>query len=71
MLALAGVALGLLGALPATRLMESLLFGVSARDPGTFAAVPPIVLAAILAGCYIPARRATKLDPLKALSRSP
>ena len=69
MLALTGVALGLLGALPLTRLMESLLFGVSARDPGTFAAVPPIVLAAILAGCYIPARRATKLDPLEALRK--
>jgi putative ABC transport system permease protein len=68
-LAFAGVALGLAGAFALTRLMESLLFGVTSRDPLTFAAVPPIVLAAILAGCYIPARRATHLQPLDALRK--
>ena len=50
-----------------TRLMASLLFGVSARDLATFSLVPVIVLALILVGCYIPAYRATKLDPLEAL----
>jgi ABC-type antimicrobial peptide transport system permease subunit len=68
-LAFAGVAFGLAGAFGLTRLMESLLFGVTSRDPLTFAAVAPIVLAAILAGCYIPARRATSLDPLEALRK--
>lgn len=66
-LALAGVAVGLAGAFALTRLMASLLFGVSPRDFGTFSAVPAIVLVLILAGCYIPARRATKLDPVVAL----
>jgi putative ABC transport system permease protein len=68
-LALLGVALGLIGAVALTRLMESFLFGVSARDFATFAAVPVIALAAILGGCYIPARRAAKLDPLDALRK--
>jgi putative ABC transport system permease protein len=66
-LALAGVALGIVGALVLTQLMASLLFGVSARDWATFSFVPWIVLAMILAGCYIPARRAAKLDPVAAL----
>jgi putative ABC transport system permease protein len=66
-LALAGVVVGVAGAFGLTRLMESLLFGVSSRDLGTFSLVPVIVLALILVGCYIPAYRATKLDPLDAL----
>ena len=66
-LAVAGVVVGVAGAFGLTRLMESLLFGVSARDLGTFSLVPVIVLALILVGCYIPAYRATKLDPLDAL----
>ncbi len=66
-LAVAGVALGLIGAFALTRLMASLLFGVSPRDLVTFSIVPWIVLAMILAGCYIPARRAAKLDPVAAL----
>jgi predicted permease len=66
-LAVAGVVVGVAGAFGLTRLMESLLFGVSARDLGTFSLVPVIVLALILVGCYIPAYRATKLDPLEAL----
>ncbi len=66
-LALAGVGVGLIGAFALTRLMESLLFQVGARDFVTFTIVPPLVLALILAGCYVPARRATKLDPVVAL----
>jgi len=66
-LALAGVVLGLVGAVALTRVMASLLFGVSPTDAGTFCVVPLIVLLLILVGCYIPARRATKLDPVIAL----
>jgi putative ABC transport system permease protein len=66
-LALAGVVVGLIGAVGLTRLMASLLYGVSPRDWATFSIVPWIVLAMILAGCYVPARRAAKLDPVKAL----
>ena len=66
-LALIGVFVGILGALGLSRLMESLLFGVSARDLATFSLVPLIVLSLILIGCYVPAYRATKLDPLDAL----
>jgi putative ABC transport system permease protein len=66
-LALAGVVIGTVGALGLTQLMASLLFGVSARDWATFSVVPWIVLAMILAGCYFPARRAAKLDPVSAL----
>ena len=66
-LAVAGVTVGVIGAVALTRLMESLLFGVSPRDFTTFSFVPGIVLALILVGCYIPARRATRLDPLDAL----
>jgi putative ABC transport system permease protein len=66
-LALAGVFVGLIGAFGVTRLMESLLYQVGARDITTFAFVPPIALAMILLGCYIPARRAAQLDPVDAL----
>ena len=66
-LAVAGVIVGWVGAFALTRLMESLLFQVSARDFGTFSLVPLVVLAMILAGCYIPALRATRLDPVVAL----
>ena len=66
-IALIGVAAGLVGALALTRLMASLLYGVSPRDWATFSVVPWIVLAMILAGCYVPARRAARLDPVKAL----
>ncbi|HEY4563463.1 MAG TPA: ABC transporter permease, partial [Thermoanaerobaculia bacterium] len=66
-LALAGVALGLLGALALTRLLASLLYEVSATDPLTFAALALLLMAVSAIACYIPARRAARVDPLIAM----
>jgi putative ABC transport system permease protein len=66
-LVLAGVGLGLAGALALTRLLRALLFEVTPTDPITFAAVSLLLAAAALLACYIPARRAARIDPLAAL----
>ena len=67
LLAVAGLVLGFGGALALTRLLEALLFGVGARDPVTMAAVPVMLGCVALLACYIPARRASLLDPMAAL----
>jgi ABC-type antimicrobial peptide transport system permease subunit len=65
--AVAGLALGLLGAILLSRFLQSLLFGVGATDPATFTLVAIVLLAVASAACWIPARRATRVDPLIAL----
>ena len=68
-LALSGVALGAVAALVLTRLMVNLVFGVRTWDPGVFAAVACLLCVVALAAAYIPARRATRVNPLVALTR--
>jgi ABC-type antimicrobial peptide transport system permease subunit len=66
-LTMIGVALGVAGSLLLTRALVTLLYGVGARDPITMASVAAILSLVALAACYIPARRATKVDPMVAL----
>jgi ABC-type lipoprotein release transport system permease subunit len=66
-LAAAGVAIGLAAAVTLTGLMSSLLFGISPMDPVTYAAVPVVLVMAATLASYLPARRASMVDPVEAL----
>ena len=64
---LMGIGIGLAGALALTRLFKSLLVGVSATDAVSFAGTSALLVLVALAACYLPARRAARIDPLQAL----
>src|SRR5262249_54078549 len=66
-LAVAGIGIGVLASLAATRLVTSLLYGVSATDPLTFVLIAALLLFVAVLACLLPARRATKVDPMIAL----
>jgi putative ABC transport system permease protein len=66
-LTLIGIGVGLIGALTLTRVLSSLLFGVGSTDPATFTFIVLLLTFVSMIACYIPARRATRLDPLTAL----
>ncbi|MEY2493826.1 MAG: hypothetical protein QOJ45_318 [Verrucomicrobiota bacterium] len=67
-LTLIGVAVGVAGALGLAKVISSLLFGVPATDPATFLGIPLLLILVALIACYLPARRAARLDPIKALA---
>ena len=67
-LALAGIVIGVAGALLMARLMQSLLFEVSATDPSAFVVAMAVLVGAVLAACYSPARRALRVNPVAALT---
>jgi ABC-type antimicrobial peptide transport system permease subunit len=64
---LAGIGIGLVGAVAMSRVLESLLYDVQVRDPATFGVVACALAAVALAACYVPARRAARVDPIVAL----
>jgi putative ABC transport system permease protein len=66
-LSLTGLAAGVLGALWATRLLAGFLYGTSVNDPATFASVSALLAAVALLACYVPARRAMRVDPMVVL----
>ena len=66
-LVLGGIAIGLAGSLALSRFIESWLFGVSVTDPTTFAVISLLLVSVAFVGCYLPASRAAKVDPLTAL----
>lgn len=67
MMTMCGVAAGLVAAAVLTRYLQALLFGITPLDPATFIAAPALLIAVALLACYLPARRATSLDPIIAL----
>lgn len=68
MLTTIGTAIGLAGSLAVSRALSSLLFGIGAADPATFIGVPSMLFAVAWLACYLPARRARHLDPIRAIN---
>src|SRR2546430_644074 len=67
LLAIFGVVIGLAGALAVTRVLAKMLFGVTTTDPTTFVGVSALLIGIVLVACYVPARRAMRVDPMVAL----